>query len=181
MASGHARARTDTHICPNCKKQIQPGERLILNLISLGKSPYDLSGQTLELGMDFEYIHIDCKNPGLYPIPKPKASPDDLSPHVPAHQDKCTRCRRPFKEKDVIVPVFISQGKAYDPLDPVIPGLNIVNQFELMHANCRDPQLLKVTDAPKKEAAFPGDIRSFQRTQTSAGGFTRRKTNGRNS
>jgi len=157
------RARTDTYVCPNCKHTINPGDRVFLNLISLGRSSYDLTGDTLEIGLEFEYIHVDCKNPGLYPSPKRKADPTDLAPHLVDRDTRCTRCRRAFEKNDKIVPVMIAKGKMYDPLNPVIPGLELMENFELMHASCENPQLAMRALNDKKESRFPGDIQSFHR------------------
>jgi len=155
------RARTETYVCPNCNKHIKAGDRVFLNLISLGKNPGDISGNTLEIGMEFEYIHADCKNPGLYPVPRRKAHRDDLSPHLVDRDTRCTRCRKPFELGDRLVPVMIARGKMHDPTNPAVPGLELMENFELMHAACANPRLERRVSREKTKARFPGDIQSF--------------------
>jgi len=157
-------ARTQTHVCPNCRKNIHSGDRLFLNLISLGRSLFHIAQDVLEISLEFEYCHVDCDNPGLYQTPRKTAISHDLSPHV-FNDYTCTKCRKPFQKDDKIIPVVITAGKAYDPTNPVIPGLSIVREIEFAHANCQDPKLEKVLDVA--EERFPGDIQSFHGTPAS--------------
>lgn len=71
----------------------------------------------------------------------PDVRPEDLRPHVDTHI--CGKCRKPLLKGQRCVLVTISMGKGVDPQNIHRMGMHMSDEFEFMHADCRDPYLTK--------------------------------------
>jgi len=69
------------------------------------------------------------------------ADQEHLSPHTDAWV--CGRCRKKFGPGERVITAYISQGRGLHPLNLGLPGLNISQEFEMVHVDCRDIYLTK--------------------------------------
>ena len=57
----------DTHVCGKCRKEFKPGERVVNAYIfhSVGLNPLNLGNKGVLLQEEFEFVHVDCRDPLL--------------------------------------------------------------------------------------------------------------------
>lgn len=67
--------------------------------------------------------------------------PEDLRPHVPSYI--CGKCRKPIEKGHRILTARIAEGKGHNPNNINETGLNIRDEFEIVHVDCTDPLLKK--------------------------------------
>lgn len=66
---------------------------------------------------------------------------DDMRPHTDTWV--CGRCRKPFGKGERVTIAYITDGKALNPRNLGMPGLDIMEEFEMVHVDCRDIYLRK--------------------------------------
>lgn len=64
---------------------------------------------------------------------------DDLRPHV--NSEYCGKCRKKFEAGDRVTTAFIFAKRGVNPLNLGNTGVFLTEEFELVHIDCRDPQL----------------------------------------
>jgi len=67
--------------------------------------------------------------------------PEDLRPHVTSYI--CGRCRKPIGKGHRVLVARIAEGKGYNPNNINDVGLSLMEEFEMVHVDCRDPLLKK--------------------------------------
>lgn len=67
LNTDHLRPHCDTYICGKCRKLIEPGHRVSMAFIALGKGPdpRNIYLQGMELAAEWELVHVDCRDPLL--------------------------------------------------------------------------------------------------------------------
>jgi len=68
-------------------------------------------------------------------------TPEDDRPHVP--DNVCGRCRKNIEKGHRVVMVHIVDRPGKDPMNLARSGLFLFEEYEFMHANCKDPFLKK--------------------------------------
>ncbi len=68
-------------------------------------------------------------------------SPEDDRPHI--NDNICGRCRGPIAKGHRISVAHIVDSVGCDPMDISRKGLFLFEEYEFVHANCKDPFLKK--------------------------------------
>ena len=66
--------------------------------------------------------------------------PEDMHPHVTSRQ--CGRCRKILQPGDRVALAFIYTNIALDPVQQLVPGAELSEEFELVHIHCGDTRLV---------------------------------------
>ena len=129
-----------THItvCARCKRLLQPADRVVTAAIAPSRARMrraDEAGNVmLALGdADFELQHVDCEDPRLGRMSM------EIRRSMPL--DRCGRCRLAVQAADRVVTCFIVQHTGLDPNKPLDLQTCLNADVEIVHADCRDPQL----------------------------------------
>ncbi len=67
--------------------------------------------------------------------------PEDRQPHVDT--GTCGKCRKQFDKGHRVVKARIAERRGSHPSNISSMGLYLFDEFEFVHANCRDPLLKK--------------------------------------
>jgi len=67
--------------------------------------------------------------------------PEDRHPHVDS--GTCGKCRKPFGKGHRIIKARIAEKRGANPANLSEIGVYLFDEFEFVHADCRDPLLKK--------------------------------------
>lgn len=65
--------------------------------------------------------------------------PEDLRARVDS--DTCARCRKPILPGHRIIPAYVVLRAGPNPLNLMDRGVSITGEFEMVHADCKNPYL----------------------------------------
>jgi hypothetical protein len=68
-------------------------------------------------------------------------NPDDLNPHVDS--DVCGKCRKTLLPGHRVIPAYIVLRQGCNPANLRERGVMLTGEYEMCHADCRDPYLKK--------------------------------------
>ena len=68
-----------------------------------------------------------------------KFQPEDRHPHVDS--GICAKCRKPFEKGARVIMLRIAIRRGANPTNLAEVGLHLFEEYEFMHADCRDPLL----------------------------------------
>lgn len=135
--------RVDTATCTVCRGRLAPGDRAVVAHIVAGIGRhYGRAVAYLNDEDNCEFAHPNCTNPQLDSPRIYMPAPTTTGVPVVRQSDSaCPVCGVAFRRGDRVVRVAIVIGVEKDP-ETKRPAAKCHADFEHVHLNCRDPQLV---------------------------------------